>query len=77
MLKRISTPLTKEKVENIVSGDKILLSGTIYTLRDAGHKRFVETMKKGEKLPINIQNEILYYVGPTPCREEEIIGFAG
>ncbi|GAA0071519.1 Fe-S-containing hydro-lyase [Clostridium sardiniense] len=77
MVKNIRTPLTEEKVKDLKCGDSILLSGTIYTARDAAHKRLIELLDKGEELPINIKDEIIYYVGPTPAKEGQVIGSAG
>lgn len=77
MVKKIRTPLTEEKVKDLRCGDSILLSGTIYTARDAAHKRLIELLDKGEELPINIKDEIIYYVGPTPAKEGQVIGSAG
>lgn len=77
MVKKIMTPLTEEKVKGLKCGDSILLSGTIYTARDAAHKRLIELLDKGEELPINIKDEIIYYVGPTPAKEGQVIGSAG
>ncbi|MGN1029290.1 MAG: fumarate hydratase C-terminal domain-containing protein, partial [Bacilli bacterium] len=61
----IRTPLTYEKIKNLRAGDRILLSGTIYTARDAAHKRLIELLDKNLDLPININNETIYYVGPS------------
>lgn len=77
MEKRIHTPLTKEKVRDLKIGDYVYLSGTIYTARDAAHKRMYDTLKSGGKLPINIENEIIYYLGPSPAKPGSVIGSAG
>lgn len=77
MEKRITTPLTEEKVRELKAGDTVLISGTIYTARDAAHKRLVELIEKGEKLPIDIDNGIIYYVGPTPAKPGKALGSAG
>lgn len=74
---RISTPLTYEKIKDLKAGDRILLSGTIYSARDAAHKRLIELLDKGLELPINIKDEAIYYVGPTPAKEGQVIGSAG
>lgn len=74
---RLSTPLTKDKIKKLKAGDKVLLSGTIYTLRDAGHKRLIEQIENQEDLPLNIANSIIYYCGPSPAKPGEIIGSAG
>ena len=73
----ISTPLTYEKIKDLRAGDRILLSGTIYTARDAAHKRLIELLDENLDLPININNETIYYVGPTPAKEGQVIGSAG
>lgn len=77
MDKRITTPLTEEKVKELKAGDSVLISGIIYTARDAAHKRLVELLDKGEKLPIDVENSIIYYVGPTPAKPGQPIGSAG
>lgn len=77
MEKRITTPLTEEKVKSLKAGDTVLLSGVIYTGRDAAHKRLVELLEKGESLPIDVKDSIIYYVGPTPAKEGQPIGSAG
>jgi len=74
---RIETPLGFETAKSLKAGDSVLLSGTIYTARDAAHKRLIEALDRGEELPIPIQDSIIYYVGPTPERPGEIIGSAG
>lgn len=74
---RISEPFTKEKFSQLKSGDTVLLTGTIYTARDAAHKRIVEMIDKGEELPFNIKNSVIYYVGPTPEKPGNPIGSAG
>lgn len=77
MDKRITTPLTEEKVKELKAGDSVLISGIIYTARDAAHKRLVELLDKGEKLPVDVENSIIYYVGPTPAKPGQPIGSAG
>lgn len=77
MEKRITTPLTEEKVRDLKAGDSVLISGTIYTARDAAHKRLVELLNKGEKLPMDIKDAIIYYVGPTPAKPGNAFGSAG
>ena len=66
-----------EKIKNLKAGDMILLSGEIYTARDAAHKRMTESLEKGEGLPFDIENKILYYAGPTPAKPGEVIGSCG
>lgn len=73
----IDTPLTKEKVGNLHSGDYVYITGTIYSARDAAHLRMYNAVSNNEKLPFNIQDQIIYYLGPTPAREGQVIGSAG
>jgi len=77
MEKRITTPLTKETALSLRAGDTVLISGTIYTARDAAHKRLVALLDKGEPLPVELQDAIIYYVGPTPPKPGQVIGSAG
>ncbi len=77
MDKYICTPLTEEKVRDLKSGDYVYLSGTIYAARDAAHKRMTECLEKGQEIPFDIRNETIYYLGPTPSREGQVIGSAG
>ena len=64
-------------IETLRAGDAVSFSGVMYTARDAAHKRFVEALEKGEKLPIDLNGSAIYYAGPTPTREGEIIGSCG
>lgn len=73
----IHTPLTEEVVVRLRAGDRVLLSGKLYTARDAAHRRMVEALERGEPLPISLQDEIIYYVGPTPPKPGQVIGSAG
>lgn len=73
----ITTPLTKEIAATLKVGDVVNISGTIYTARDAAHKRMIETLERGEELPISMKDTILYYMGPSPAREGRPIGSAG
>jgi fumarate hydratase subunit beta len=77
MERSITTPLTDEIVQSLRAGDRLLITGTIYTGRDAAHKRLVELIDKGQPLPIDIQGQIIYFVGPTPPKPGEVIGSAG
>lgn len=74
---KINTPLTVDKIEKLQAGDNVSLTGYIYTGRDAAHKRMIESLEKGESLPIDIKNETIYYVGPSPAKEGQVIGSAG
>lgn len=73
----LTTPLTKEDADSLQAGDMVFLTGTIYTARDMAHKRMQETLQKGETLPIELQDAIIYYMGPSPAREGRPIGSAG
>ena len=73
----LTTPLTKEKIKSLKSGDYVYITGTIYTARDAAHKRMSEALAAGEELPIDVKDQIIYYMGPTPAREGQVIGSAG
>ena len=75
--KKITLPLTKELAKSLKAGDSVLLTGTIYTSRDAGHKRMCEALQNNEKLPIDLKNNVIYYMGPSPAREGRAIGSAG
>ena len=75
--KNLTTPLTAEKVESLHAGDIVYITGIIYTGRDLAHKRLVDSLKAGEKLPFDIMDSIIYYVGPTPTPPGKVIGSAG
>ena len=75
--KIIRTPITEEKTKELKAGDYVNISGTIYVARDAAHKRMIETLDKGEKLPIDIEDSTIYYMGPSPSRPGYPIGSAG
>lgn len=77
MDKYITMPLTTEKVEDLQAGDYVYITGTIYTARDAAHQRMYETMLQSGEIPIDLQDNIIYYLGPTPEREGQVIGSAG
>ncbi|MBE5930534.1 MAG: Fe-S-containing hydro-lyase [Lachnospiraceae bacterium] len=77
MEKQLHTPLTKETARTLQAGDYVYLTGTIYSARDAAHKRLTESLAKGETLPLPLENEIIYYLGPTPARPGQVIGSAG
>lgn len=76
-VKKITAPFDKEVVKSLKAGDDVLISGTILVARDAAHKRLFETYQKGEKLPVDLKNETIYYLGPTPAKPGEVIGAAG
>ena len=77
MDKYITTPLTEEKVSDLKAGDYVYISGTVYTARDAAHKRMYEAMQQGQQIPIDLKENIIYYLGPSPAREGQVIGSAG
>ena len=77
MAKHITAPLTQEAARSLRSGESVLLSGTVYTARDAAHKRLCELAARGEPLPFPIEGAVIYYVGPTPARPGQPIGSAG
>ena len=77
MEKKITLPLTRELARSLKAGDSVLLTGTIYTSRDAGHKRMCEALARGEKLPFDPTDATIYYVGPTPAKPGQVIGSAG
>ena len=77
MIKSINTPLTEDITTELKAGDSILLNGTIYTARDAAHGRLINLLNDGKDLPINMKDEIIYYVGPTPEKQGHVIGSAG
>ena len=74
---KVKLPLTPEEARKLKSGDNCLLSGVIYTARDAAHKRLCELLAEGKELPIDLKNAVIYYVGPTPAKEGMAIGSAG
>lgn len=75
--RKITLPLTEELVKTLHAGDRVLLTGTIYTSRDAGHKRMCESLAKGEEIPFDPKDATIYYVGPTPAKPGQVIGSAG
>ena len=77
MEKYCHAPITKEEAESLNSGDYVYLTGTIYTARDAAHKRMDEALKEGKPLPFEIEGQMIYYMGPSPAREGRPIGSAG
>lgn len=73
---KLTTPLTKEQLQDLHAGDRVTISGVIYTARDAAHKRIVEALDRGET-PLPLQGAVIYYVGPTPAKLGEVIGSCG
>ena len=77
MEKRVTTPLTLEQVKDLKSGDSVLISGVIYTARDAAHKRLCELAAEGKELPFDVKDSVIYFVGPAPAKGDQVIGSAG
>ena len=75
--RKITLPLTEKLAKTLHAGDSVLVTGTIYTSRDAGHKRMCESLAKGEKIPFDPKDATIYYVGPTPAKPGKVIGSAG
>ena len=73
----IKSPLDEETINKLKAGDQVFISGVIYTARDAAHKRLVEALDKGEKLPFDLANQTVYYMGPSPAKPGQVIGSAG
>ena len=73
----MTVPMSREEKETLKNGDFVYLTGTIYTARDAAHKRMYKSLQKGEDLPFDIKDQIIYYMGPSPAREGRVIGSAG
>lgn len=74
---KLTTPIDIEQLKTLKAGDVVLLSGTIYTGRDAAHKRLCQMIDNGTELPFDINNSVIYYVGPTPAKEGQVIGSCG
>ncbi len=77
MNKYINAPLNEDEIKDLNAGDYVYITGTIYTARDAAHKRMYESIEKNEQIPIDLKNNIIYYMGPSPAREGRPIGSAG
>ena len=77
MDRHITVPYDEKTARELKSGDMVYLTGTIYTARDAAHKRMYEAIERGEKLPFDVKNNVIYYMGPSPAREGRTIGSAG
>jgi hydro-lyases, Fe-S type, tartrate/fumarate subfamily, beta region len=73
----ITTPLSDDTVERLIAGDRVYITGTIYTARDAAHERMMELIEKGEPLPFDVKGQVIYYAGPTPPRPGRVIGSVG
>ena len=77
MAMEIKVPMSREVARSLKAGDSVLLSGVIYTARDAAHKRLCELAEQGKELPLEVKDAVIYFVGPTPARPGEVIGSAG
>ncbi len=77
MAKRITTPLDEETIAGLRAGDQVLLTGVVYTARDAAHKRLMALIKERKELPIDLRGQVIYYVGPAPAKPGDPIGSAG
>ena len=77
MEKQIQAPLLEEEIRDLRAGDYVYITGTLYTARDAAHKRMQEALDRGEDLPFDIRGQVIYYMGPSPAREGRPIGSAG
>lgn len=77
MVKKIELPLDEKTLAGLKAGDNVLLSGILYVARDAAHRRMVESLDRGEPLPFDIKDQIIYYMGPSPARPGKVIGSAG
>lgn len=77
MIKRINAPITEETIQTLKAGDTVLLSGVVYTARDAAHKRMCQALESGQKLPFSLEGAVIYYVGPTPAKPGQVIGIGG
>lgn len=76
-MKKITLPMSEEVIASLHAGDSVLLSGTVYTARDAAHHRMHDMLAKGETLPFDLSGAVIYYVGPTPAKPGQVIGSAG
>jgi fumarate hydratase subunit beta len=76
-MKKVTTPLTDETIDDLEVGDEVLISGVIYTMRDAAHARVAEIIKKHGKLPFDFKGQVLYYCGPTPAKPGNVVGSCG
>ncbi len=76
-MKRVELPLTSKNIEDLQMGDEVLLTGTLYVGRDQAHQRLCEILDRGEKLPVNLEGEVIFYMGPSPAPEGAVIGACG
>jgi fumarate hydratase subunit beta len=76
-MKRINAPLDQDTIDDLEVGDEVLITGTVYTMRDAAHAKVADIIKKNGKLPFDLKNQVIYYCGPTPAKEGNVIGSCG
>ncbi len=76
-MQKITSPISADVIENLRAGDQVLISGIIYVGRDAAHKRLIEALDRGDKLPFDLQGQTIYYMGPSPTKPGHVIGSAG
>lgn len=76
-MKNVKMPLTEDMINSLNAGDRVSISGTMFTARDAAHKRMIEDLKRGIELPFDIKNQTIYYTGPSPTKPGQVIGSAG
>jgi len=77
MQKKITSPFSDKTIADLKAGDQVLISGVMYVGRDAAHKRLVETLNKGDKMPFDVKGQVIYYMGPSPTKPRNVIGSAG
>ncbi len=77
MINNITSPIDAETIERLTVGTKVLISGVIYAARDAAHRKLIQTLDEGDRLPFDLAGQTLYYMGPSPARPDHIIGSAG
>jgi fumarate hydratase subunit beta len=77
MQKKITSPFSDKTIADLKAGDQVLISGVMYVGRDSAHKRLVEAMNKGDKLPFDVKGQVIYYMGPSPTKPGKVIGSAG
>jgi fumarate hydratase subunit beta len=77
MQKKITSPFNDKTIADLKAGDQVLISGVMYVGRDAAHKRLVETLNKGDKMPFDVKGQVIYYMGPSPTKPGKVIGSSG
>jgi fumarate hydratase subunit beta len=77
MTKKITSPMSEDVIKGLKAGDQVLISGVVYVGRDAAHKRLVEALDRGDKLPFEVKGQTIYYMGPSPTKPGKVIGSAG